>query len=398
MGLCPSHAMTQEYLFEVDWTKSGVYVDESARVMSITVQRGRSRGWSSRGKEPIRTGEAWIVLDNDDRRYDPYNTGSPLYGYLKPGRMMHLYAGESGVEYPVYTGFIRDIRPIGNSFSGDVTIYCVDGLDYLNRQFCQSVGSPTNYPVSDALNDLLQQSEWPFVSSTLYFPAQFPMTIGETGIDNNGDTIDTFTTEPSEYILTAMNEIAAAFVGDIFVSKSGSLRYVTRNSTRPTVMTITEAGEIIEDDNFAQTMPWDEIYNDIRCTPTVGSEQSYLDTTSKDDYGRSVISITSNDYIQSNTHALNVVNFLKLFLPQIRRNIDIVIKDNLDYQFKPELLDRIQVTVPSIGLDALYNVEQIRHYAVPGKLSETRYRLEVDAYWLAGLEYFPAQFPMTLGW
>lgn len=388
----------QTYILEIDWSKTGVWVDESNRIMSITVNRGRNKAWSSRGKSPMRTGELWVILDNDDRRFDPYNTSSPIYAYLKPGRMVRLFAEQDGTVYAVFTGFIRDLRPVGNSYMGDVRIHCVDGLDYLNRQFCQSVGSLPNYAVSDALNDLLNQSEWPLVPSTEVFPAQFPMILGETGIDNNGDTIGTFTTESSEHILTAMNEITAAFLGNLFVTKSGSLRYVARNSARPTVMTITESAGAIEDDDFGQTMPWDEIYNDIRCTPTVGVEQTALDTASKNDFGRSVMSITGNDYIQSEAHAANVVNYLALFLPQVRRNITVTIRDNFYYQFAPELMDRIAVNFPTLGINTLYNVEEIKHNILPGKLSETRFRFEIDSYMLAGLEYFPAQFPMILGW
>src|SRR5512137_2514982 len=43
--------------------------------------------------EPVRVGTCSIVLDNTTRRYDPYNTASPLYPNVLPGRYVQIPIG-----------------------------------------------------------------------------------------------------------------------------------------------------------------------------------------------------------------------------------------------------------------------------------------------------------------
>ena len=102
---------------DVDWNGDGFFdgVNEGNRAVSIRMFRGRNKQLrpSGEGFEPIRTGSITVELDNYDGRYDGWNSSSPLYPNVEPGkeirvRVRNLY---TGVIYPVFRGVINDIQP-----------------------------------------------------------------------------------------------------------------------------------------------------------------------------------------------------------------------------------------------------------------------------------------------
>src|SRR5438105_2571742 len=59
---------------EVDWTNTGVWVDESASCQSVSVTRGRAAATDVFGP-----GSASVIMKNPTGRFGPFNSFSPLY-------------------------------------------------------------------------------------------------------------------------------------------------------------------------------------------------------------------------------------------------------------------------------------------------------------------------------
>lgn len=105
-------------VFEVDWSTAdaitGVrtWTNETPRLMSASWERG-----AQRELERMEAGHLVAILRNNDGRYDPDYTGSPLYGAIVPGRPCRLRLGNE----PVFTGFL-DRLPQRIGGWGDETV------------------------------------------------------------------------------------------------------------------------------------------------------------------------------------------------------------------------------------------------------------------------------------
>lgn len=383
-----------EWTFEIDWDKDGTFTAENTRLLELRVTRGRTRMMNPNGMEPMRTGEIYAVLDNHDGRYDPYNTAGALYSYLKPGRPLRVLAVDGSTTRAVFTGYVSDARPEGGRRSRAV-IKAVDGLTLLDRQNCEAVTPATDYAVSQAMEDLLAQSDWPLVSSAQTFPFTWPLTLGSVTLENNGDTVDSWDVDTGKSLLATINELGEAFWGIAYVTASGSLAYRARNTQRMTMLTLDQ--DILLSD-VEGAMPWDEIYNDIRVTATTNTAQTASDTASDAEYWRRTMDIASNDFIQTDAHAGDLANYLELYAPELKRGLRVRLRDRFTEQFGAELTDRVRVTIAALGIDNLYQIGQIEHQWREREACTTTYRLEPDYYEVAGLQTFPFTWPLTLGW
>ena len=78
-GTAPTFA-TLLWGIEIDWNGDGNFTNEADKCRAFTSSRGRDFYLNPNGEgfEPIDTGRLTFQLDNDDGRYDVFNTGSPL--------------------------------------------------------------------------------------------------------------------------------------------------------------------------------------------------------------------------------------------------------------------------------------------------------------------------------
>ena len=109
------------------YVASPTWTDVSSYVRSATTDRGRSDDWG-----PFQ-GSAQVVLDNRDRRFDPYNASGPYYGNLLPRRQIKIEATYSGTTYAVFRGFISGWPDTWTDAGKDstVTLSCFDALQLL---------------------------------------------------------------------------------------------------------------------------------------------------------------------------------------------------------------------------------------------------------------------------
>lgn len=103
-------------------------------VWSMTIDRGRSDDWGDFD------GSASVVLNNRDRRFDPYFTSGPYYGKLLPRRQIRIRAQtiEAGVTttHDVFRGFIDGWNPewTDAGTNSSVTLSCFDAFQLLGSE------------------------------------------------------------------------------------------------------------------------------------------------------------------------------------------------------------------------------------------------------------------------
>jgi hypothetical protein len=386
--------MTLAVSVYIDWENNGTFVDESSRLVSLDVNRGRNKKFNSSGPEHIPAGTILASLENYDRGYDPYYSSGALYGYLRPGRTIKITATYNGVVYPVFYGYVSDIRP--DSLSGTARISAVDGLQFLARQKCSTLATQNNISSSEAITDLLAMSLWPLVSSAATFPFTFDLTLGNLAIEPNDDILPVFTPDPSKTILESINEVAEAYGGDVFVTNTGSLAYHYRNTPRATRAIIDQSGMFRE---IEAQMPWDGIYNDIRVTGATGAEQITTDTDSISEFGPSTFAVSGNPIIYNATHAYNLMTHYARYLPEWKTGLRIRLLERYDTQLNLELLDRIKVPAAQLEINNYYQVGMIEHRFTAGAGLWTTLTLEPDYNEVAGVQTFPFTFDLPLlGW
>ncbi len=124
---------------EVDWDQDRIFdgTNEASRMVGFNLFRGRRNMVrpTGLGAEPMEVGRLAVMLVNDDGRYDPKNTSSPLYPNVKPGAEVRFRVRDlSGAAspYPVFYGFVVDIIPVRDiDGSRKVQLLIEDGWSYL---------------------------------------------------------------------------------------------------------------------------------------------------------------------------------------------------------------------------------------------------------------------------
>ena len=81
------------------YTASPAWTEITQYVRGFSTHRGRSSDF-----DQFDTGTAQLVLDNRDRRFDPFYTSGPYYGKLLPRRQIRIIGQAGGTNYDVFRG------------------------------------------------------------------------------------------------------------------------------------------------------------------------------------------------------------------------------------------------------------------------------------------------------
>lgn len=107
------------------------YEDITDRTISFDTTLGKS-DWVDRFPND---GELKLVLRNDDKRFSPDYSGSPLYGFIKPNRriFVQLDNDTNGLSSPLWSGWVKNIVVKPNIYGErTVTITANSGINKLN--------------------------------------------------------------------------------------------------------------------------------------------------------------------------------------------------------------------------------------------------------------------------
>lgn len=220
--------------------------NEALRMVDFTVSRGRDfpLGPQGEGLQHFQPGRATVILDNSDRRYDPFNTSSPLYPNVSPGKLcqMHVQLGNTGSNYGVFFGVVENIQPYNEGTQKYVRIDLVDALGWLEGRNIRS-GSYSSVQYDNMVNTILNYI-------TLLPDAWF---------------VNSFTTKvlPKFWVwgvdaLQVMRDLADGEMAEFFHARTGTVNFTPSDYTAVSTTTINEE-DVGVDIVFRQ--PWEVVRN-----------------------------------------------------------------------------------------------------------------------------------------
>jgi hypothetical protein len=123
---------------------------------AVSLEYGRDQ---STALAPTVAGRGSMVLDNEDKRFSPRNTSSPIYGNIKPARPVQATRTIDATTYTLFTGHTDDnpINPDPNSKT--VQISLVDALADLRGQLI-TTELYNAIRTGDAVNYVLDACGW----------------------------------------------------------------------------------------------------------------------------------------------------------------------------------------------------------------------------------------------
>jgi hypothetical protein len=227
----------------VDWGRTGSYTDETAYVRSIIIRRGRSSQLSGSNFSYVNTGTCQATMNDNARRFDLFNSASPIYSSLLPYRPVQVLFGATAI----YTGDTSRIVPQRKNRQSQIE--AVDGIDYLTRAKCGDAASPadTAYKISDAVSRILTLSSWP----------------GGSSVEDNGDTVAYWWADPNKSPWSQIIELSDSVAGVPFVGADGAFNFVARNYGGAADVTLTD--DDVSNDIEAD-IPRADVRNDISIT------------------------------------------------------------------------------------------------------------------------------------
>lgn len=249
------------YALEIDWDGDSLFsgANEANRMVEYSVERGRNFLIRNDGKgfERFRPGKLTVKLENNDRRYDPFYSSSPLYPNVVPGKFVKFWVvdGSTGTSYDLLRGRIEDIKPVQDGDERFVTIIVKDGWRWL---LDNNASIPLQEDIStDAAIDLvLDDISWPTI---------WGRSLGA------GDDIIPFYWEDARSGSAAINELAESEIGFFYIAANGQAVFISRNTVLSSALTVSE-DELLRDIKIPQ--PWEVNRNRIKVVMNSRIEQS----------------------------------------------------------------------------------------------------------------------------
>lgn len=236
--------------FLVAWDGNFTGDNEASRMVDLYSFRGRRNVLSpnSTGLVHYEPGKVQATLDNSDGRYSSWNTLSPLYPNVTPGKFARILVqdGSAGTNYSIMRGIVTDIQPYRRNGQNYVQITVEDGLRWLANQSIK-LGMTTGTQLDNLSRLILDEADWP-----------------STEWSQPGNT----TTKGlnwywawNENALQAQNELADLGLGVFYHDRNGMARFAGANEGHTTATIAVDESELLRD--ITITQPWEVVRNEI---------------------------------------------------------------------------------------------------------------------------------------
>ena len=253
------------YVVECAWDGSTVYTGTgstlSSRVLSMEWDRGRDKGSQYIGRSIA--GSLTLRLDNRSGDYNSFNSASPLYGNILPGRKVRVRATAVGAEvvnYTLWTGFLERITPsIEVGGWQEVTLEAIGPLGRISGHEIATALAEVVLSGA-ALSSALNEAGW----STTELFRDLGLSTLQYWYANNDDALE------------AIRQIEETELGFIGEGKNGFITFEARNhrsldgsgtSTDHLTSQATfgdSATALLRYTNLTQSDPWADIANVVR--------------------------------------------------------------------------------------------------------------------------------------
>jgi len=346
----------------LDGTLEGV--DISPYVRSMSINRGRSDAFSS-----FRAGTCTVVLNNNDRRFDPINQSSPYWDVttnksgVTPRRRFEVLSGGT----PLFTGRITDIDVAYSFDLSTVTITASDDFVLIANAYTSNAFTPSAELSGTRVMNILDLPE-----------INYPLATRD--IDAGVATLGAYQVNANTNAAAYLQRVAEAEQGLFFCAANGNLTFTDRvtSTFASPVTTFADNGSGIVYQGMDTIYDQKFLYNRVQATIEGGSVQAADDATSQTEYGIATLSI-DNLLLSTNGAALTLAqNLLDIYKQPAYRfdNIQLVVsalsEANRDIVLGLEMGDVITVTrtfasgsPASVSDD--YGVERIVHQVTPDR-------------------------------
>ena len=191
------------------------FVDITEYVTNININRGRATQLDS-----FPSSSCTIVADDRmaDRYFDPLNTSSAWYSGgtvgIAPRRKFEVYGGTAGTQ-AMFTGFVYDLNiDYADPNLSTATIVATDALGQLGQTVLTAF-TPSSQLTSARVSAILDRPEVAFSTALRSI---------ETGVATCG----TVAYDDATNVLQALNDVAVAEGGRLFVDRSGLVNFDAR--------------------------------------------------------------------------------------------------------------------------------------------------------------------------
>lgn len=237
-------------LATADGANPSTWTDITAYVKGVTITRGRDDVLTQ-----VQVGTATISVINDDGRFSPGRTASPLYPHVATMRAIKIVATYSATSYPLYFGYIQSITPNLNPSIRDATIQLADGFAWLDL----AKTTPTYASVASgtSIGTALDSASWPAGLRSLatgqstftpsYADQSVLAQVQGIGIDNEG--------------------------GLVFMDEEGRLVFQDRHTRLKSPYTVSQATltDTADISDMQATRPVADLANEVKVTHSSGS-------------------------------------------------------------------------------------------------------------------------------
>lgn len=273
--------------------------DVSGFVKSINITRGRSDQL-----QQFAAGTCSIVLNNNDRRFDPINESSPYWNPVTnksgvtPRRKVTVKLGAE----TIFQGLITDIdlsyATGKTSDLSDVVINAADDFVLLANTFTDTDLTPSTELSGARMTYLLALPEVNYS--------------GASNIDTGTTTLGNYVIPANSNVLSYAQDIARAEQGLFFIARDGTLTFTDRVSAAfaSSVASFSDnAGTGIKYQALSVLYGQEFLYNKVIATIVGGTPQTADDIASQTEYGIATLSL-SDLLLSTNSAALTLAQSL----------------------------------------------------------------------------------------
>jgi len=220
------------------------YVDETANVYYAEYKRGTTHLLKPDGKgfEKPTPGSGKLLVRNGDGRYDAFNTSSPIYPNVVPGRPVVLQVAVDDVWYTRFRGRVADIRPTKSRGARAAELKLVEDWAILDSAAYTDVYE--NVYADEAITHILDRVGWPADKRAL-----------DPGLD-----IHRYWWAGGDKALDEILSVASAEFGRVWLDADGILHFKNRHALYEYAAEL-NASNLRPETSLSQ--PWDVVRNTI---------------------------------------------------------------------------------------------------------------------------------------
>lgn len=245
------------YVFEVDFTNSGLYdgADDDCTENLFTVETRRGRDYASQLTGRATAGKLVANLKNPSGLYSSYNSSSPLHGNILPGRRVRLRTTAPDA-YTIWTGFLERIIPAGTYDGYPVVTFEASGPISRISEKDVTPAKQSGVLTGVIVGAILDAASW---------------AAGGRTIDDGQTTIDNWNVGKMK-ALSAIRDIEETEMGFFYEGADGKLIYEDRHHRLKGAHLVSQqtysdaAGAAMGYRTIEQADPLREIYNEILAT------------------------------------------------------------------------------------------------------------------------------------